>query len=135
MFYNNSSFSSFGFHVRTPRKTRRFCTCHVANLSAFVLLCMRSGPCYIYYKRVDPYFCTELAPVLEGYVSRRRHLWKGTRVDRVCIVFVARCKRRFSYCSSKRIRGGSTFSERNSGPLKRHLLLVRTHNYINVTHG
>ena len=38
----------------------------------------------LYYKRVDAYLWTELAPVLEGYWSRRRHPRKGTSVDRVC---------------------------------------------------
>ena len=49
---------------------------------------------YLYYKRVDPYLWTELAPVLEGSVSCHRYPRKGTGVDRVCVVFVARVDRR-----------------------------------------
>ena len=45
---------------------------------------------YIYYKRVDPYLWTELAPVLEDSRSRRWHPRKCTGVDRVCVVF--RCR-------------------------------------------
>ena len=56
----------------------------------------------LYYKRVDPYVCSELAPVLEGYRSRRRYPRKGTSVDSVYVVFVARVDRRiFFYYSSK----------------------------------
>ena len=49
----------------------------------------------LYYKRVDPYLWTELAPVLKGSGSRRRRPRKGrpTSADRVC-VFVARVDRR-----------------------------------------
>ena len=44
-------------------------------------------------KRVDPYLWTQLAHVLEGSGSRRRHPRKGTNVDRVCVIFVARVDR------------------------------------------
>ena len=46
---------------------------------------------YLYYKREDPYLCSELAPVLEGSGRRRRYPRKGTSVERVSVVFVARC--------------------------------------------
>ena len=63
--------------------------------------------CYLYYKRVDPYLCSELAPVLEGSGSRRRYPRKGTNVDRVSVVFVARVDRRiFFTIRQKQIRGG-----------------------------
>ena len=45
-------------------------------------------------RRVDPYLWTDLAPVLECSVSRRRHPRKGMSIDRVCVVFVARVDRR-----------------------------------------
>ena len=48
-----------------------------------------------------PYICSELAPVLEGSGSRRRYPRKGTSVDRVSVVFVARVDRRMFYSSSK----------------------------------
>ena len=48
----------------------------------------------LYYKRVDTYLWTKLAPVLEGSGSRRRRPRKGTSVDRVCVVFVPRVDRR-----------------------------------------
>ena len=55
------------------------------------------------YKIVDPYLCSDLAPVLEleGSGSRRRYPRKGTRVDRVSVVFVACVDRRICYYSSK----------------------------------
>ena len=37
----------------------------------------------LHYKRVDPYLWIELAPVLEGSGSHRRHPREGTKVDRV----------------------------------------------------
>ena len=40
----------------------------------------------IYIKRVDPYLCSELAPVLEGSGSRRRYPRKGIRAS---IVFLS----------------------------------------------
>ena len=65
----------------------------------------------IYYKRVDPYFCSELALVLDGSGSRRRYTRKGTSADRVSVVFVARVDRRiFFTIRQKRIRGASTFA-------------------------
>ena len=49
---------------------------------------------------VDPHLCSELAPVLEGYGSRRRHPRKGTIVDRASVVFVTQQKHdRRSYLS------------------------------------
>ena len=57
--------------------------------------------CRLSIKRVDPYLWTELAAVLEGSGSRRRHPRKGTSVDCVCVVFVARVDRRIFYSSSK----------------------------------
>ena len=73
-------------------------------------------------KRIDSYLWTELAPVLEGSVSRRRHLRKGMSVDRVCVIFFVRVDRRIFYSSSKTDSWWGTFAERNtnSGPLKRH---------------
>ena len=50
---------------------------------------IRKVQSYLYYKIVDPYLWTELAPVLEGSGSRRRHTRKGTSVDRVCVVIGA----------------------------------------------
>ena len=79
------------------------------------------GDSNLYYKRVDPYFWTELAPVLEGAVSRRRHPRKGTRVDRVCVGFVARVDRRIFTIRQKRIRGGGAFAE---GSLNQSRLLL-----------
>ena len=60
---------------------------------------------------------------------------KGTSVDRVYVVFGARVDLGFFTIRQKRIRSGSTFAERNSGPLKRHLLLARTPHCLSVTHG
>ena len=69
--------------------------------------------------RVDPYLCSELAPVLEGSGSHGRYPQKGTSVDRVSVVFVARVDRRiFLLFAKKRIRGGGAFPEGNSAPLK-----------------
>ena len=53
------------------------------------------------YKRVDLYLWTELAPVLEGSGSRRRHPQKGTSVDRVSVVFAPSVDRQYFYSSSK----------------------------------
>ena len=48
-------------------------------------------------------------------------------VDRVCGVFFAGVDRRiFFTLRQKRIRGGSTYAERNSGPLNRYRPQVRT---------
>ena len=77
-------------------------------------------PEYLYYKRRHPYLCSAKAPVLEGSGSRRLYHRKGTSVDRVCVVFGARVDLGFCYYSSKRIRGGSTYAECNSGPLNQH---------------
>ena len=54
-----------------------------------------------YYKRVDPYIWTELAPVLDGSGSRHWHTRKDMSVDRVRVVFVARVALRNFYSSSK----------------------------------
>ena len=71
---------------------------------------------HLYYKRVDPYIWTELAPVLEGSGSRGRHPRKGNSVDRVYAVFVARVDRRiFFTLRLKRIRGGGTFAKATAG--------------------
>ena len=53
------------------------------------------------FKRVDPYLSSALAPVLECSGSRRLYPRKGTSVDRVSVVFVARVDRRILYYSSK----------------------------------
>ena len=55
----------------------------------------------LYYKRVDPYLCSELVPVLEGSGSHGRYPQKGTSVDRVSVVFVARVDHRIFYYSPK----------------------------------
>ena len=60
---------------------------------------------------------------------------KGTSVDRVYVVFGARVDLGFFTIRQKRIRGGSPFAEGNSGPLKRYLLLARTHHCLTATHG
>ena len=72
---------------------------------------------HLQYRRGDPYHCSAKAPVLEGSGSHRLYRRKDTSVDR----FVARADLGFFYYSSKRIRGGSTYAECNSGPLKQHL--------------
>ena len=56
---------------------------------------------HLHYKRVDLYLWNEYAPVLECSESRCRYPRKGTSVDRVCVIFVARDDRRIVYCSSK----------------------------------
>ena len=76
-----------------------------------------------------PYIWTELAPVLEGCRSRRRHPRKGTSVDCVCGVFVARVDRRLFTIRQKRIRGGGTFTEGNSALLKQPRLLLWIHHW------
>ena len=48
---------------------------------------------HVYYKSVDPSLGSALAPVLEGSGSRRLYPRKGTSVDRVSVVFVARVDR------------------------------------------
>ena len=84
-----------------------------------------SHPESLYYKRVDPYLCSELAPVLEGSGSRHRYPRKGTRVDRVSVVFVALVDRRiFLLFAQKQIRGGGAFAEGTSAPLKQRWLLL-----------
>ena len=66
-----------------------------------------TGSLLVIYKRVDPYLCSELAPVLEVSGSRRPYPRKGTNVDRVSVVFVARVDRRiFFTIRQKRIREG-----------------------------
>ena len=70
---------------------------HQNNLNVHDFMC---GP-LLYYKRVDPYLCSELAPVLEGSGSHSRYPQKGTSVDRVSVVFVARVDRRMFYYSPK----------------------------------
>ena len=88
-------------------------------------------------KRVDPYLWTELAPVLEGSVSRRRHPRKGTSVERIFVSYSLHVSIVGLFTlRQQRILGGSTFAEGNSEPMKRHLLLTRTPNFcISVTHG
>ena len=76
----------------------------------------------LYYKRVDTYLCSALTPVLEGSGSRRLYTRKGTSVDRVSVVFVARVYLGFFTIRQKRIRGGSTYAECNSGSLKERRL-------------
>ena len=67
---------------------------------------------HLYYKRVDPYICSDLAPVLECSGSSRRYPRKGTRFDHVSVVFVARVDRRiFFTIRLKRIRGGGACDE------------------------
>ena len=88
------------------------------------------------YKRVNPYLWTELAPVLEGSGSRRRHPRQGRL--RASTVFVSY----WLHVSivglftprQKRIRGGSTFVKGNSGPLERHILPARTPHCLSVKH-
>ena len=58
---------------------------------------MSQGLWYLYYKRVDPYICSALAPVLEGSGSRRLYQRKGTSVDRVSVVLFARVDRRIFF--------------------------------------
>ena len=66
-----------------------------------------------------------LAPVVEGFGSRRLYPRKDTTVDHVSLVFVARVDRGiFFTIRQKRIRGGSTYAEYNSGPLKQRRLLL-----------
>ena len=80
---------------------------------------------HLYYKRVDPYLWTELAPVLECSVSRRQHQRKGTSADRICVVFVARVDRRIFLLFVKNgfvVEGA--FAEGNTASLKQHRLLL-----------
>ena len=88
--------------------------------------------------RVDPYIWTELAPVLEGSGSRRRHPRKGILPSTLFVSYSLHVLIiRFFTLRQKRIRGGSTFAGRNSGPLKRHLLLARTpqcHAWLGAAH-
>ena len=72
----------------------------------------------LYYKTREPYLCSAKAPVLEGSGSRRLYHRKGTSVDRVYVVFGARVYLRFFTIRQKRIRGGSTYAQCNSGSLK-----------------
>ena len=66
--------------------------------------------------------------------SRSRRLWESPPIPteryerRLCFCRIHCTCRSSDFCTlrQKRIRGGSTFAERNSGPLKRHSLLVRT---------
>ena len=94
---------------------------HQNDLNVHYFMC---GP-LLYYKRVDPYLCSELAPVLEGSGSHGRYPQKGTSVDRVSVVFVPRVgSSDFFAIRQKRIRGGGAFPEGNSAPLKQRWLLL-----------
>ena len=66
---------------------------------------MSSRP-YLYYKKVDPYLCSELAPVLEGSGSRHLYPRKCTSVDRVSVMFVARVDRRIFFTKERWRVGG-----------------------------
>ena len=78
---------------------------------------------YLYYKTRGLYLCSAKAPLLEGSGNRRLCPLKGTSFDRVYVVFGARVDLGFFAIRQKRIRGGSTYAECNSGSLKEHLLL------------
>ena len=71
--------------------------------------------------------CTAFySPATEALIIINKYPLKGTIVDRADFVFVARVDRRiFFTIRPKRIRGGSTYAECNSGSLKEHLLLAR----------
>ena len=74
-------------------------------------------PPSIYYKRGDPYLCSAKAPVLEGSGSRHPYRRKGTSIGRISVhVSISD----FFTIHQKRIRGGSTYAECNSGALKQH---------------
>ena len=89
---------------------------HPVIIRQLLQLC-RAG--HLYYKRRDPFFfCSTKAPVLAGSGSRRLYRRKGTSVDRVYVVFGARVYLGFFTIRQKRIRGGSTYAECNSGSLK-----------------
>ena len=75
----------------------------------------------LYYKRISLYLCSAKAPLLEGSGNRRLYPLKGTSFDRVYVVFGACVDLGFFAIRQKRIRGGSTYAECNSGSLKEHL--------------
>ena len=77
----------------------------------------------LYYKRVDPYLCSELGPILEGSGSHRRYPRKGTSVDRVYVVFVARVDRQIFLLFVQNGFVGA-FAEGDSAPLKQSQLLL-----------
>ena len=78
---------------------------------------------YIYYKRRCLYHCSAKAPLLEGSGNRHLYPLKGTSFDRVYLVFGARVDLGCFALRQKRIRGGRTYAECNSGSLKTYLLL------------
>ena len=61
---------------------------------------------HLYYKRGDPYICSEKAPVPEGSGSPRLYCRKGTSIDRVYVVFGARVYLGFFTIPQKRIPVG-----------------------------
>ena len=76
------------------------------------------------------------APVLEGSGSRRLYPLKGTSAERVYVVFGARVYLGFFTIRQKRISGGSTYAECNSGSLKQHILmLARPHHCLTAMPG
>ena len=94
--------------------------CNAPNLNTILYSEYFYEALYLYYKRGDPYRCSAKAPVVEGSGSRRLYRRKGRSVDRVYVVFGARVYLGFLTIRQKRIRGGSTYDECNSGPLKQH---------------
>ena len=90
---------------------------------------------YLSYKRRGLYLCSAKTPLLEGSDNRRLYPLKGTSFDRVYVVFGARVDLGFFAIRQKRIRGGSTYAECNSGSLKEHLLLGRPRHWLTATPG
>ena len=79
---------------------------------------------YLYYKRGDPYLCSAKAPVLDGSGNRRLYPLKGTSVDRVFVCLLPVSIVGFFTIRQKRILGGRTYAECNSGPFKQHLVFA-----------
>ena len=115
----------------------RACACVPACVCTCII-CVNA--CYasfyhLYYKRRSLYICTTKAPLLEGSGNRRLYPLKGTSFNRVYVVFGARVDLGFFAIRQKRIRGGSTYAECNSGSLKEHLLLGRPRHCLTATRG
>ena len=87
---------------------------------------------HLYYKRVDPYLCSELAPVLEGSGSHRRYPRKGTSVDRVSVVFVARVDRQIFLLF---VKNGFVVGVRLPKVTGSHLLMARPRHCLSAAHG
>ena len=76
------------------------------------------GRIYIIREELQTYLCSAKAPVLGGSETRRLYPRKGTSLGRVYVCLLHVSIVGFFTIHKKRIRGGSTYAECNSGSLK-----------------